>query len=125
MGLSLQKSPLVAQVRVYLFLIPLLTTLQVAHPTTVLVNLALAPVLSALAFPASLVCFFVPQMSQLVDFFWSGAHGLLQWVQQEVSLGGAPPGATAGEWTWLYVGGLQLLLLSLYTAKKRKSLASL
>ncbi len=120
LALSPQRSALRTQLRVYLYLIPLLATLQIAHPVTVLVNLAMAPVISAVAFPASLLCFLGHQLTWVVDPFWSVVHSVLGWLRHEVFLTPAPASLTRGLWTWLYVGGLQVFLLFTFWARSRK-----
>lgn len=120
MGLLSRSSPLITQVRVYALLLPLLATLQMAHPISVMINLALAPLLSAVAFPASLACFFIPPLTPAVDLLWSGAHKIFALLEREFSLGSFPAWS-GGFWMWVYVVGLQTYQILGWTWRQRRN----
>jgi len=71
--------PLERQIRIYLFLLPLLLPLYTPHPITILCNLLIAPIIMGLFLPLSFLVFTFPFLSQFLTPFWSySKHYLIQ-----------------------------------------------
>src|SRR5690606_35903271 len=108
------------QLRIYFILFPVLASLGPAHPLAIVTNVLFVPLLSALAFPLSLVCFFLPPLTRIMDPLWTTFLGLLHLIEAEIELH-TSAFLTSGKWMAFYVVLAQGASLTLYTWQKRKT----
>jgi hypothetical protein len=80
--LSILGGALAMNLRVYLLLAPLLLPLCLPHPTSVICNLLLGPVLGTILFPASMASFVIPPLTTLVDHVWKVTLLLVQYFER-------------------------------------------
>lgn len=113
-SLALSVNPqdiLRTQLRIYLFLFPLLLPFSFSHPISVPINLLLSVPLGFLLFPLSLLAFLVPGLSKIVDLLWQGLEWTVSWVGYLPAMPSWHPSQVSYTWMWGYLLSLNLFLI--------------
>ena len=110
------------QITMYCFMIPALLPLAVPHPMSILWNLLLAPLLSALFFPLALLAAFSPHfIVSGIDFIFALMVKLLHLLA-----GVTPDGLQKYRmpilWPWIYLFSLSLAAVYLHRRERTRKL---
>lgn len=122
--LNFSTSPIKKCFFVYLFILPLVNRWQALHPVTVLVNWLLAPVISGLLFPLSLLSPFFPLLYPLTDSLWSVTLQMLKLMEFLPSQSPLMTWYLPKKWIWPYIAFIRFLTFLIHNFKKRRELYS-
>ena len=100
------KSNLKSLATVYLLGLPLLSSLDVANPFAIIINLIFSPIFFTLHFPISWLAGFVPALQSLVDPLWSLSFWVLDLFKVPLSFE-LQPVLNSPESRWAYVFSIQ------------------
>lgn len=98
------KNPLAQSALIYLLMIPAVSQVQTPHPSSILFNFVMGPVLGIALFPLSLLGFFHPLLASVSDFGWKMLFAIFSLVPLPEARGGV---LFSSIWLIVYVGLLQ------------------
>jgi competence protein ComEC len=98
------KNPLWQSALIYLLMFPVASEVQTPHPSSILFNFVMAPVLGLCLFPLSLLGFFHPALALVSDFGWKALFFVFAIVPLPESESGT---LFSAAWLVLYVIILQ------------------
>lgn len=115
-----RKSQWLQLVLLYMTLLPLLLGLQIPHPSTILVNALISPVIFCVLLPISLVTWVIPWLELPVAMIWELFFSLLQFLTSVI-----PPPSTSDLklnplGAMAYAAGVHLLLWYFHVRKARR-----